>query len=108
MSTDAFQDRKKGFERKYQMDQDQEFRVHSRRDKLLGLWLAERFGLTGDEAEAYAIEVVQSNFEKPGDEDLMEKVKADVAERGEVIDEKEIRAKFSDLLHEAYTQIVEN
>ena len=107
MSTDAFQDREKGFERKFQMDQDLEFRVHSRRDKLFGLWLAERFGLTGDDAEKYAIEVVDSNFEKPGDEDLMDKVKADVAERNAGIEEKELRSKFEECLHEAYDQIVE-
>ena len=107
MSTDAFQDREKGFERKFQMDQDLEFRVHSRRDKLFGLWLAERFGLTGDDAEKYAIEVVDSNFEKPGDEDLMDKVKADVAERNAGIEETELRSKFEECLHEAYDQIVE-
>ena len=107
MSTDAFQDREKGFERKYQMDQDQEFRVHARRDKLFGLWLAERFGMTGDDADKYAIEVVDSNFEKPGDEDLMDKVKADIAERNAGIEEKELRTKFEECLHEAYNQIVE-
>ncbi len=105
MSTDPFQDREKGFERKFQMDQDQEFRAHSRRDHLFGRWLAERFGLTGDDAEKYAIEVVDSNFEKPGDEYLMDKVKADVAERSAGIEEKELRAKFEECLHEAYNQI---
>ena len=101
----TFQDREKGFERKYQMDQDMEFRVHARRDKLLGLWLAEHFGLSGDDAKAYAIEVVDSNFEKPGDEDLIEKVMGDIAEKNAAIDEKELRAKFAALLHEAYDQI---
>lgn len=101
----TFQDREKGFERKYQMDQDMEFRVHARRDKLLGLWLAEHFGLSGDDAKAYAIEVVGSNFEKPGDEDLIEKVMGDIAEKNAAIDEKELRAKFAALLHEAYDQI---
>lgn len=105
MSTDAFKDREKGFERKFQMDQDLEFRVHSRRDHLFGRWLAERFGLTGDEAEKYSLEVVDSNFEKPGDEDLMDKVKADVAARNAGIDEKELRTKFDDLLHVAHDQI---
>ena len=102
---DTFQKREKGFERKYEMDQDLEFRVHARRDKLLGLWLAEHFGLSGDDAKDYAIEVVDSNFERPGDEDLIEKVMADIAEKKAAIDEKELRAKFAELLHEAYDQI---
>ncbi len=101
MSPDAFRDREKGFEQKFQMDEDQKFRVHSRRDHLFGRWLAERFGLTGDDAEKYAMEVVDSNFEKPGDEDLMGKVKADVVERNINIEEKELRTKFEELLHEA-------
>jgi hypothetical protein len=106
--TDAFQNREKGFERKYQMDRDQEFRVQARRDKLFGAWLAERFGLSGDEAEAYTLEVVDSNFEKPGDDDMMDKVKADIAERGASIDEAELASKLSDCMHEAYKQIVED
>ena len=103
--SDPFRDREKGFERKYQMDQDLEFRVHARRDHLFGRWLAERFGLTGTDVEKYALEVVDSNFERPGDEDLMDKVKADVAERKVNIDEKELRAKFEDLLHVAHEQL---
>ena len=106
--TDAFQNREKGFERKYQMDRDQEFRVQARRDKLFGAWLAERFGLSGDEAEAYTLEVVDSNFEKPGDDDMMDKVKADIAERGASIDEAGLASKLSDCMHEAYKQIVED
>ena len=107
MPTDAFKDREKGFERKFQMDQELEFRARARRDRLYGLWLAGRFGLTGEDAEKYTLEVVRSNFEKPGDEDLMDKVKADVAAKNAGIDETELRAKFEDLLYEAQKQIVE-
>lgn len=106
--TDAFQDREKGFERKYQMDQDQEFRVQARRDKIFGHWLADRFGLTGDEAEQYVIDVVDSNFDKPGDDDMLGKVKADIAARGASIDDAEIAAKLSEAMAEAYKQIVED
>ena len=105
--SDAFKDREKGFERKYEMDQDLEFRVHARRDKLFGLWLAERFGLTGDDAKAYATEVVESNFERPGDEDLMDKVKADLVAKNVTIEDKELRQKFEQVLGEAHTQLTE-
>ena len=103
---DGFKDREKGFERKFQIDQDQEFRVKARRDKLFGLWLAQRYGLSGDAANAYGIEVVNSNFEKPGDEDLMDKVKADLIRQKIVIEEKDLRSKFAELLAEAYEQII--
>ena len=69
------------------------------------MWLAERFGLSGDDADAYAIVVVHSNFEEPGDEDLMDKVKADVAAKNAGIEEKELRKKFDELLHTAYDQM---
>lgn len=105
--TDAFKGRAKGFERKFEMDQDREFRVHARRDKLFGLWLAERFGFTGDDAEAYAIEVVNSNFTKPGVEELLDKVKADLSAKNVDIEDKELMVKFEELLAEAYHQIVE-
>ncbi len=106
--TDAFQDREKGFERKYQMDRDQEFRVQARRDKIFGHWLADRFGLTGDEAEAYALEVVDSNFDKPGDDDMMDKVKADISAKGAGIDDAELAAKLAEAMAEAYKQIIED
>lgn len=105
--TDAFQDREKGFERKYQLDSEQEFKVQARRDKLLGHWLAERFGLSGAEEEAYVIEVVDSNFDKPGDDDMLDKVKADIAARGADIDDTELMAKLSECHVEAHKQIIE-
>lgn len=105
--TDAFQDREKGFERKYQLDSEQEFKVQARRDKLLGHWLAERFGLSGAEEDAYVIDVVDSNFEKPGDDDMLDKVKADIAARGVSIDDAELNAKLSECAAEAHKQIVE-
>ena len=75
--SDAFHDREKGFERKFQLDQEQEFRAQSRRDKLFGQWAASQLGRTGIAAETYATAVVDSNFEKPGDEDMLGKVRAD-------------------------------
>ena len=70
--SDGFQDREKGFERKYELDQAQQFRVASRRDKLFGLWLAEKLGLVGEEAEQYAKDVVASNMDTPGDDDMID------------------------------------
>ena len=75
---DAFQDREKGFERKFQLDQEQRFRVQSRRDRLFGEWVAGKLGLSGDQAHAYAGDVGDSNFQKPGDDDLLDKVKGDL------------------------------
>ncbi len=106
--TDAFQDREKGFERKYQLDKDQEFKVQARRDKLFGHWLAQRFGMSGDEEEAYVIDVVDSNFEKPGDDDMLDKVKADIAAKGASIDDAELNAKLSECMAEAHKQVIED
>lgn len=105
--TDAFKDREKGFEMKYQLDSEQEFKVQARRDKLLGHWLAERFGLSGAEEEAYVIDVVDSNFDKPGDDDMLDKVKADIAARGASIDDAELYAKLAECAAEAHKQIIE-
>ena len=105
--TDAFKDREKGFERKFEMDQDQAFRVQARRDKLFGHWLAERFGLSGKEEQSYVIEVVDSNFEKPGDDDMLDKVKADIAAKGVDIGQAELNAKLSECMAEAYKQVVD-
>ncbi|NKB43266.1 MAG: DUF1476 family protein [Alphaproteobacteria bacterium] len=106
--TDSFQDREKGFERKYELDQDQEFRVHARRDKLFGHWLAQRFGMSGADEDAYAIEVVDSNFEKPGDDDMLDKVKADIAAKGVSIEDAELNAKLAECMAEAHKQIIED
>jgi hypothetical protein len=105
--TDAFQDREKGFERKYELDQDQEFRVQARRDKLFGHWLAQRFGMSGEAEEAYVIDVVDSNFEIPGDEDMLDKVKADIAAKGVSIEDAELNAKLSECMAEAHKQVIE-
>ena len=95
--SDAFQDREKGFERKYQLDQDQEFRVLSRRDKLFGLWIAAKLGKSGPVAEAYAKDVVVSNFDKPGDNDMFEKVAKDLAAGGVTVSDQDMRKQLHDL-----------
>ncbi len=75
--SDRFQDREKGFERKYQLDQEQQFRAGARRDKLFGQWAGRKLGYSGGALDTYAAAVVDSNFEKPGDDDMLTKVKTD-------------------------------
>ncbi|MDX2224617.1 MAG: DUF1476 domain-containing protein [Rhodospirillaceae bacterium] len=96
--SDAFKDREKGFERKYQLDQEQQFRVQSRRDKLFGLWAAGKLGKSGDAAEAYAKEVVAANFDKPGDDDMFAKVDKDLKAANVAVSDQDLRAQ----LHVAY------
>ncbi len=73
----TFNEREKAFEDKYKHDQELQFKVEVRRNKLLGLWVAELLGLSGADAEAYAKEVVAADFEEPGDADLIRKIQAD-------------------------------
>jgi hypothetical protein len=75
----TFDKREKAFEEKYKHDQDLQFKVEVRRNKLLGLWVADLLGLSGADAEAYAKEVISADFEEPGDADLIRKIQADTA-----------------------------
>ena len=81
------------------------FKVMARRNRLLGLWAAERLGLSGDDADAYARQVVQADFEEPGDDDVVRKVLKDFADRGVDAQETEIRAEMARLLPLANEQI---
>lgn len=104
--SDAFQEREKGFERKYQLDQEQQFRVQSRRDKLFGLWAAGKLGKTADAAEAYAKEVVAANFDKPGDDDMLAKVAKDLQSANVALGDKELRAQLRAAYDQAAQQIL--
>lgn len=77
-----FDDRKRGEELKFSVDQATQFKVDARRNKLVGLWAADLLGLTGDDAEAYAKTVVIADLEEPGDEDLIRKVLGDFDAKG--------------------------
>lgn len=101
MST--FDDRENAFEAKFAHDAEMQFKADARRNKLLGLWVAEVLGKTGDDAEAYAKEVVKSDFEEAGHEDVFRKVSGDL---GDKADEKTIRGKMSELMVEAQKQIM--
>jgi hypothetical protein len=101
----TFDEREKGYEAKFAHDADREFRVTARRNKLLGLWAADRLGLTEAEAEAYARAVVQADFEETGDEDVIRKVIGDLLKGGVETSDIEVREMLSRKTEEARAQI---
>ena len=101
----TFEERQKSFEQKYRRDQDKLFRITARRNRLLGLWAAGQFGMSGDPAAEYAKEVVHADFEEPGDADVVRKVLADFAAHGIEMDELRLRGEMERLLDEAERQI---
>ncbi|MFP6697307.1 MAG: DUF1476 domain-containing protein [Alphaproteobacteria bacterium] len=103
MST--FDKRQKSFEAKYAHDQETLFKIGARRNKLLGQWMAGQLGLERDDVDDYAKAVIISDFEKPGDEDVFEKVWADVQEKGLGLSEDVVRQKMQDLLETAREQV---
>jgi hypothetical protein len=105
MST-TFDDRKKGFETKFQKDQELQFKVNNRRNKLLGLWAAAQLGKSGEAAEAYAKEVVLADFDKPGDDDVLQKVLKDLEAGGKATDAAAVRKQMTKLLDEAKEQLM--
>ncbi|MEO1160362.1 MAG: DUF1476 domain-containing protein [Pseudomonadota bacterium] len=100
-----FDNRQKGFEGKFAHDQELEFKANARRNKLLGLWAAGLMGKSGDEADAYAKEVIKADFEEVGDDDVFRKVKADFDAAGVEQSDHQIRRQMDDLLAEAVTQL---
>lgn len=100
-----FEDREKGFERKFALDAELEFKVTARRNKLLGLWAAEMLGKKGEDAEAYAKSVVVADMETKGDDDVVGKLMADFAAAGQSLSAADVRAKMEALLPEARKQI---
>src|SRR5690606_4410773 len=101
----TFDDREKGFESKFARDQEQEFRAIARRNKLLGLWAAEKMGLSDDRADQYAGAVVRADFEQPGEEDVYRKIAQDFEGAGLTVSEGEIRRKMDELASVAREQI---
>ena len=99
----TFDKREEGFEKKFAHDEELRFKANARRNKLFGLWAAEKLGLTGDAANAYAKEVVASDFEEAGDADVLRKVMTDLAGKG--VTEAEIRKKMDELIATAVMQI---
>lgn len=100
----SFKDRENAFENKFAHDAEMQFKAEARRNKLLGLWAADLMGKSADEAAAYAKEVIKSDFEEAGDEDVYRKVSGDL---GDKADEATIRTKMLDLMTEAKAQLVD-
>lgn len=101
----SIRDRQEGFEKKFAMDEETKFKAMARRNKLLGLWAAEKLGKTGTDADAYAKEVVQADFEEAGDNDVFRKVRADFDTAGVVLSDTQIRSIMDELLAAAVEQI---
>ena len=101
----SFGEREKAFEAKYKNDQELQFRVVNRRNKLLGLWAARQMGLDGVAAELYAKEVVAADFEKPGHDDVIAKIMSDFSARGTDVSEHKLRRQLDELHGEAMSQI---
>ena len=99
----GFDDREDAFEKKFAHDAELQFKVEARRNKLLGLWAASLMGKSEDEAAAYATEVVKSDFEEAGDEDVYRKVAGDLGDKS---DEASIRAQMKALMIEAKSQVM--
>ncbi|UYN95998.1 MAG: DUF1476 domain-containing protein [Enhydrobacter sp.] len=102
----SFKDRENAFEKKFEHDQELQFKVNARKNKLLGLWAAGLMGKTGEAAEAYAKEVVMADFEKPGDSDVVEKLVKDLAAAGKPTEEHTIRKHAERLMPEAKQQVM--
>lgn len=101
----SMRDRQEGFEKKFAMDEETKFRAMARRNKLLGLWAAEKLGKSGADADAYAKEVVHADFEEAGDNDVFRKVRADFDLAGIALSDAQIRTAMEELLVAAVEQI---
>jgi hypothetical protein len=101
----SFEDREKGFERKFAHDEELKFKATARRNRLLGLWAAAQMGLAGDAAQAYAREVIKADLTEPGEEDVFRKIRADFDAKGVSQSDHQIRSKMADFMGEAVAQI---
>ena len=103
--SDILKDREQSYEAKMKLDEETKFKAEARRNKLVGLWVAEKMGLSGDDAIAYAKEVIDADFEEPGPEDVVRKVMADCASRGVDLTETELRAEMDRFYARAIEEI---
>ena len=101
----TFEDREKGFERKFAHDEELKFKATARRNRLIGLWAADKMGLSGDEAQAYAREVIKADLAEPGDEDVFRKIRADFDAKGVDQSDHQIRRTMEELMAQAVEQV---
>src|SRR5215467_12356439 len=103
--TTTFDKREEGFEKKFAHDEELRFKANARRNKMLGLWAAEKMGMSGDAANAYAKEVIMADFEEAGDNDVLHKVLKDLAAKSVASSEQEVRRTMNDLMEKAIADI---
>ena len=101
----TFDKREEGFEKQFAHDEELRFKANARRNKLLGRWAAEKLGLAGADAEAYAKEVVMADFEEAGDNDVLGKVRKDFEAKGVAQSDHQIRRTMDELMAQAIAQI---
>lgn len=101
----TFDKREDAAETRFKHEEEIKFKAIARRNKLFGLWGAEQMGLSGPSADAYAKEVVVSDFDRPGDDDVLEKVRKDLADKGVNIDEHRLRKEMDRLYEAALEQV---
>ena len=101
----TFEERQKGFERKFALDEELKFKATARRNRLLGLWAAGEMGIAGDDAQAYAREVVKADLAEPGEEDVFRKIRADFDAKGVKQSDHQIRHMMTDMMGQAIAQI---
>jgi hypothetical protein len=101
----TFDKREDGFEKKFAMDEEMQFKAMARRNKLLGLWAADKLGLSAAEAEAYARTVVAADFQEAGDEDVFRKIRADFDAKSVNQSDHQIRRTMNELMSTAAAQI---
>jgi hypothetical protein len=103
----TFDDRERAFEAKFARDEEMNFRIIARRNRLLGQWAAKQMGLSDVESESYAKDVVRADFEEAGDEDVIRKILGDLTSAGVDCDEAKIREALGHKTVEARRQIIE-
>ena len=101
----TFDKREEGFEKKFAHDEELRFKATARRNKLLGLWIAQKLGMSGADADAYAKEVVQADFEEAGEDDVFRKVRKDLDAKGVSVSDQEIKTQMIELMAQAVSQI---
>jgi hypothetical protein len=101
----GFDKRERAEEGKFALDQELRFKANARRNKLLGLWAAEKLGKAGEAAAAYAVEVVKSDFEAPGDDDVFRKVRGDFDKAGVAMTDHQLQRQMTELMETAVEQV---
>ncbi len=100
-----FNERERGEEKKFQLDQEKEFKAQARRARLIGRWVAGLMGLAGEDGEAYAKSMVLADLEEAGEEDLFKKIRADLDQHAVTLSDHQIRSKMAEYLADARAQV---